>query len=390
MAITALAVHINNSAPAYSANGNIYIDLPPNKNQLKNMVMRISNFICGIDATVITFIIGSVLASIPKKPLNLHSNLESAAWDIFLQSSLVLSIIGNLTNKFVDKLSQVDNKSNKIELTMVIGFILGTFSSIIGGIMGSKIVKLLSRLFVHLSHINVIACMSCLTASYIGGTVNFFDTAKLLKLNGDDLKVIQLLAAGDIAVMILYFAVLNILKSRADVIVNSIERSCLLLIEFGIAILITSFGSVIQKRFAIPGISVLISVISSIAIRSIILRSDNKFIKYRLKSLQDISEWIPLFVMFGCILSIHVSLLFLLAYFWNKLCFNLNNKSLLLDLDTLLISSNACVGGASTAASMAASFKRADLVLSASFIGVIGYIIGTPIGLQLFKFLKYY
>ena len=56
-----------------------------------------------------------------------------------------------------------------------------------------------------------------------------------------------------------------------------------------------------------------------------------------------------------------------------------------IDVDTAVIASNACVGGASTAASMAATLKGADpdLPWLGSLAGVVGYVIGTPLGLAL-------
>ena len=54
-------------------------------------------------------------------------------------------------------------------------------------------------------------------------------------------------------------------------------------------------------------------------------------------------------------------------------------------MDTALIASNACVGGASTAASMAAALRGADpdLPWLGSLAGVLGYVVGTPLGLGL-------
>ena len=56
-----------------------------------------------------------------------------------------------------------------------------------------------------------------------------------------------------------------------------------------------------------------------------------------------------------------------------------------IDVDTAVIASNACVGGASTAASMVASLRGSDpdLPWLGSLAGVVGYVIGTPLGLAL-------
>ena len=54
-----------------------------------------------------------------------------------------------------------------------------------------------------------------------------------------------------------------------------------------------------------------------------------------------------------------------------------------IDIDSAMVASNAAVGGAATAASYASMIGRQDLVVSASVVGILGYSIGTPLGLYL-------
>lgn len=58
-----------------------------------------------------------------------------------------------------------------------------------------------------------------------------------------------------------------------------------------------------------------------------------------------------------------------------------------ISVDEAVIASNANVGGPATAAAMAGSMGRADLVLSAAATGTAGYAVATFIGVALFKFL---
>ena len=55
--------------------------------------------------------------------------------------------------------------------------------------------------------------------------------------------------------------------------------------------------------------------------------------------------------------------------------------------------SNACVGGAATAAQMASTLTQraggVNLIIAASTMGTLGYMIGTPIGLYLAKLTSY-
>ena len=96
-------------------------------------------------------------------------------------------------------------------------------------------------------------------------------------------------------------------------------------------------------------------------------------------------------------LSFHLAFLLGASKLFNKY----QGKSI--SLEQQLIASNACVGGSSTAASMASEwalqnqgFESVDLddesspssnVLAASVAGIVGYLIGTPLGLMLYKVL---
>ena len=53
--------------------------------------------------------------------------------------------------------------------------------------------------------------MGCLTASYIGGTANFFETVRMINPDPEGLQYVTVLAGGDVAVMGLYFFVLRLI-----------------------------------------------------------------------------------------------------------------------------------------------------------------------------------
>jgi hypothetical protein len=86
------------------------------------------------------------------------------------------------------------------------------------------------------------------------------------------------------------------------------------------------------------------------------------------------------------------------------------NADMMVDVDTLVVASNACVGGAATAAQMASAITAergsrysgnrssssssatgggAGLALAASAAGILGYVIGTPLGLSVAKLLHF-
>ena len=59
-----------------------------------------------------------------------------------------------------------------------------------------------------------------------------------------------------------------------------------------------------------------------------------------------------------------------------------------LNVNELFLASNANVGGPTTAAAMAKAKDWDSLILPALLIGILGYAIGTPIGLALVPILK--
>src|SRR5690606_29894257 len=85
----------------------------------------------------------------------------------------------------------------------------------------------------------------------------------------------------------------------------------------------------------------------------------------------------PLFFVFCAIIAL-VNLGFTLAV----------GKLLRLPLEELLISVNAALGGAPSAAAMAISCGWSRLVLPALLLGIWGYVIGTPSGIMIIEFLR--
>jgi hypothetical protein len=91
----------------------------------------------------------------------------------------------------------------------------------------------------------------------------------------------------------------------------------------------------------------------------------------------------------GTLLAVHLAVLLALAAAWNAAAARWPPLRALggvgIDIDTAVVASNACVGGAATAAQMAASFgaKGGTLAVAAGAAGTVGYLVGTPLGLSL-------
>lgn len=149
-----------------------------------------------------TFVGTSILSSVaPIAPY--FQSLESLAWTTFLQGSLILGIWSR--NEFFEKNDTA--ASSYLPYSKIIpAFIFGSIGSIVGSALGYLIAAGVQK--DGTQHLGTIA--ACIAASYIGGTANFFETGYTLNVNS---KYLSIFAGVDIAVMVVYFAMLSTLRS---------------------------------------------------------------------------------------------------------------------------------------------------------------------------------
>eukprot|EP01036_Dinobryon_divergens_P025126 gene25126-33644_t len=391
-----------------------------------------------VDKSAISFVLSSVLAS----------------------TNANFGLLGNGANTISDKAEKGRKTSAVISFPLLISFTIGVIGSLLSGAATCKLLHLFYGEIVGKSVRGVICC---LTASYIGGTMNFFETAKCLKIESDNRVLINSMAAADIGVMVLYFSLLNALKHWSskiattssqkpaaasasyitqDVVLDSdsidTESSVIprpKVIASALGMLSGSLGvswiaGSLQQVLNVPGISSAVVTIFALqavwtmrtlpeSLRDMLMKSSSDCSQFllllfystlglqtNLTQLAAIAAKSPLPLIFGTMLSVHLAVIVLGSYLWNaavrvllswkylKEGNDLKMKKALLwqiDLDSMLLASNACVGGSATAASMAVGsgpICRPDLVLSASFAGIIGYMLGTPLALWGFKMFK--
>lgn len=165
-----------------------------------------------IDSGTISFLLASVLNSVAPALCKLDPGADGLAWSHFLQSALVLGLwsIGSSRAK------SATSFNSRQWIAPFVVFLIGTFGSIIGGYLGfhaaGHSLNLVNKHFT-LDSLSILS--ACLTASYIGGTVNFFETAKILGANTSETKkaLLNLVAGVDIGVMVLYFSLLSAIRS---------------------------------------------------------------------------------------------------------------------------------------------------------------------------------
>lgn len=410
------------------------------------------------DSGLSSFFIASALSSIKPDGWSLNPILEGLSWTLFLQSALVLGIWSSSPNAGKSNETTL-NRTNKLAkmTTMMVAFFIGVIGSLIGSLVGVPLASSLSSASqIEQSLVWPIAA-SCLAASYIGGTANFYETASALGAKGTVAKTLNLIAGIDILVMVVYFGVLlgvrgltnsihstpnahnhpllNIFPGLAAPSSSATTSAAsaapsdampisdiyqppslrTMLTATALASSVAFIATRIQTRFRhIPGLSVVLSVLSALllnrsgqlrrlldsAVSRPSLRRANEYMMAAFYAcigsacrLQDVfTVGLPVLGLMVSLLVTHLTIMLWGCGTWNWLIKRARptDESYLINVDTAVIASNACVGGASTATAMAASFTSADsdLPFLGSVAGLIGYVIGTPLGLLVARMLR--
>jgi len=166
---------------------------------------------------VITLLTAAILSNTSRVVPTDHI-LYDLCWSIFLPASLVLALLSTsstseeLTGSSTSSATEISSNVNNSILGMALPFAAGSIGSVIGCCVSFFLCK-----FHDVKATAILA--GCLCASYIGGTVNFFAAAKILmpmfkcdSSSGRDGGIGSLfgsLAAADLVVMAIYFAVLS-------------------------------------------------------------------------------------------------------------------------------------------------------------------------------------
>jgi len=164
-------------------------------------------------------------------------------WSKILPASLALILFSGGTRSYVDKRDTLDqDNSNEKNLTshkdflstkelivsIGIPFIIGSIGSILGCLFSTFLILWASTFqnqFIKLSMnpTEVSIAAGCLSASYIGGSVNFFAAARIIstqltssslaKVSYDVADLISAMAAADLIIMAFYFGCISPLMS---------------------------------------------------------------------------------------------------------------------------------------------------------------------------------
>lgn len=155
---------------------------------------------------LVTMAVAALLSNADLVPS--HHNLYDLCWTTFLPASLALLLLANSNNGHENNpgKNQTDSSIQTSIQTVSIPFIMASIGSIIGCALSFLVCRQFPLLWLQPKEAAIAA--SCLCASFIGGSVNFFATANLISsgIKTSTTTLMGSMAAADLLVMAIYFA----------------------------------------------------------------------------------------------------------------------------------------------------------------------------------------
>lgn len=335
-----------------------------------------------ISAAVVTILSGLILSNTGVIPT--RATVYDAIWTYVLPLSIPLLL-------YQADIKRIVRQAGK----PLLGFLCGTLGTLAGAVAGFFILPLGDR---------AAELAGAFAAAYIGGSLNFVATAKAVNLDSGDLIAAGIAAANLLAsiYLVTLFLLPNItpLKNwlnRGDtnprpaateagrapaVVADPLSMTYALAISAAICAL----GYGIEKAVRWPGLAILSITLISVALATLFPAF---FRKLQVGGQLGIVLLQFFFAAIGASASVHAVIAFgptllylaglvLITHFTFVL---IGARLMSLNLYEMLIASNACAGGAPTAAAMAVSMRRTELILPAILCGTLGYGAGNFLGL---------
>ena len=390
---------------------------------------------------LVTLIAAALLSNLGLAPIS-HPYYD-LCWTLFLPASLALLLLSS-DNNTIDPQQQDAVQNIRI---VAIPFVMASLGSIAGCVVSFLICRQWPLLWLSLE--DAVTAAACLCASYIGGSVNFFATAKLVSTKRKSF-LLSSMAAADLLVMAVYFAVLtaalqskrlqSLFKSETTTTVanendvvskeeednttmsfgelnqsnmndnkNHLLRSSIIVqrtfstvLVATIAWIIVQIANRVEEKLSpiLPGTAcAVISVLATLVSR---LFPEIKQSQHAASVLSQVCFHLlfssigmsanlgyalrsgPACVWFSLTaLVVHMVITLGGSLFWR------NTFATPLKLEHVLVASNAAIGGPATAAAFCGQHgKMRNMTLAATVWGVVGYAIGTGIGVLVFNSLR--
>lgn len=349
-----------------------------------------------VSGILVTMILMSLLSMSGIIPVASDSTIKVEAYNLvfeyFIPIAIPLMLLGS-------SLKRIIKEGGKL----LIAFIIGAVGVVLGSFIAFYLIDLGS---------NSGNAAGVIAATLIGGSMNFIATGEILNFSTHPLFsatiAVDNFAAN--AYILLLFAIPS-MKFLASLFVRSnvnntynnkitdenktyqlsIERIALSVL---IAVSVAALGNIISEKIGTlfstrMSMSILIITILSVFIANIIPQT--------LKKLEDTAFTIGLWLMYiflavigastnlADMLSVGPSVLgfYLVIMFVHLLLLLATAKLFKLDVYEIIISSAANIMGPSVAAPMAASLGQKKLITPGILVGILGYVIGTFIGVAI-------
>lgn len=362
-------------------------------------------------------------------------------WTLFLPGSLALLLLssgGNHPGSEVGRLTS----SRKVIWDVSVPFLMASIGSVMGCVLSFFVCRTFPKLWLDPQDALLAAC--CLCASFIGGTVNFFATARVLAGDGEISTLMSSMAAADTFVMAMYFATMALaLRSKylaklfespnegetagsihgeeaaisaptkpsaeKDILLEVGQKTTATTLVTALAWTIVAVSSKIEQLMTpiLPGLACAVIAATAPIAQRMLSKRNTVLTTEMQRSARSLAEVLLLmfFASIGaganlgqvlrngpaCIcfsllaLSVHVGLAFTLSVLAKR------SFQQSIQLEDVLVASNAAIGGPSTAAAFAGRVKgprQLGLTMAGTTWGVVGYAIGTTIGVSLYGRLK--
>ncbi|CAJ1931441.1 unnamed protein product [Cylindrotheca closterium] len=380
-----------------------------------------------------TLIVAGLLSNSFTLVPTLHP-LYDICWSHILPASLALLLLGYRSDgDSLQKSSSTNQDTSSSAASSIfrlfIPFLTASFGSLLGCFMSFKCSQALGWLTLA----NAKAATACLSASYVGGSVNYFATGRMINASSD---LLGSLATADLLVMAIYFSFLSMsldwkwLRSRFYVPSVTADDSSITVPSTNMQntkVKVRSRRVFVSKTFAgiaLMGFSLCIAEVSNWVERMIqpwVPGTGSAVIAICtpiINSLINSRRWFPtlsetanqlggfLFLCFfasigfGCDLrgvvglgpaclcfaTLAILIHLVVALVGSSTC----ARRLKIELEDVWIASNAAIGGPATAAAFCSRLNGSSNLrgktLAATFYGCAGYAIGTTLGSLMFRF----
>lgn len=335
-----------------------------------------------ISGAVLTILTALFLSNIGFIPLK--SPVYDAIWTYALPFSIPLLL-------YQADIKRIIREAGKT----LLGFLFGAIGTIVGAIGGFFIFPLGE-------HAAKLA--ASFTAAYIGGSLNFVATARAINLDSQTLVAAGIATANlVVTIYLITLFLLPNLKPLAKWLYNADEAcseeikenipitnihadATSIMYALTISASICSVGYMIEKIVGWPGMAILSITLITVLLATIFPVFFNKLQiggQLGIVLLQiffaalGASASIYAIIEFGPVLIYFASFVLIIHFIFILI----GAKLMSLNLYEMLIGTNACSAGAPTAAAMAVSMRRPELVLPGILCGTLGYAIGNFIGI---------